>query len=381
MASRRKVARSDASSIARRAQVALLFLDAADLESAADSVALKRSLSLTSVISTRSSFARRFQSARFRPHLQLVNQIGSGLQGAVFEIVGKTYVLKKESPGNELRPSNLQSEYKMHCDVSAAFELHQTSTQSIVHVPKPHDFILKTQDEAFWTKILPKIPQDYCTRGNVVTMERILPLPKVVRKAIITFFCGRSWNLNDTEVEYLLNNPQNKHCLARVYLGKVNGSIRRENPAPLRNFPLYLDWMEELGIDTVMLSQEMGKAYATLHWGAAINGDDVEFVLGTSATRNYGTLIESPDLHHRTIGLYLLDFGQCEEVDLKQDCDTVYQALKGAMVLGDNQLFVPRASTSPPLFEAFKKGYIDAGTAILSARKLNKKFNLVDFMK
>ena len=34
----------------------------------------------------------------------------------------------------------------------------------------------------------------------------------------------------------------------------------------------------------------MGKAYATLFWAAAVNGDDVEFVLGTSVTaaQEYG---------------------------------------------------------------------------------------------
>lgn len=374
-------ARSDAPSIARHARIALHFLNAGDLESVADTVVLQRSLSVNSVISTTSSFARRFQSARFQPHLQQITQIGSGLQGAIFEMVGKTYVLKKESPGNDLKSSNLQSEYKTHCDVSAAFELYQNSTQNIVHVPKPQNFILKSHEDAFWTDILPKMPQEYRKRGNTVIMDRILPLPKIVRKALITFLCRREWDLNETEVEYILNNPKNKHCLARIYLGKSNCSIHRDNPAPLRNFPLYLDWMEELGLDTVMLSRQMGKAYATIHWGAAVNGDDVEFVLGTSAANETGTLVESADFQHRAIGLYLLDFGQCEAVDLTRDCSAVYQAFKGAMVMGDNQLFIPHASIRPSLFAAFKEGYLDAGKVIISARKLDKRFNVNDFMK
>jgi hypothetical protein len=33
-------------------------------------------------------------------------------------------------------------------------------------------------------------------------------------------------------------------------------------------------------------------------------------------------------------------------------------------VTGDNQLFIPHSSTSPALFAAFKKGYIDAGSVM-----------------
>lgn len=117
-------------------------------------------------------------------------------------------------------------------------------------------------------------------RGDLVIMERILPLPKVVRKALISQFCA----LDKTEIEAILNNPQNKHCLVQVYLGKRNGTIGNNNNSLLRNFPLYLEPMEQIGIETVPLAIAMGKVYATLHWGAAINGDDVEFVLGTSAT-------------------------------------------------------------------------------------------------
>lgn len=372
---------SGASSIARDASAARLFLEATKLELETDSAILQRSLSLNSVISTTSSFSRRFQAARSRPDLQEINQIGGGLQGVVFEVVGKPSVLKKESPGNDVRSSNLRREFNTHCDVSAAFERYRNATHSLVHVPKPYSFILESQNDAFWNEVLPNIPRAYRTRGNVVTMERILPLPKVVRKALINHFCCRERDLSITEIESLLNNPSNKHCLARVYLGKTDGPINQDHPAPLRNFPLYLSSMQELGINTLALAEEMGKAYATLHWGAATNGDDVEFVLGTSASEERRAHVESPDFQHRAVGLYLLDFGQCEAVDLTQDCDVVYQQFKGAMVTGDNQLFIPRSSNSPALFAAFKKGYIDAGSVILSAKQLNDKFGMEDFMQ
>lgn len=387
MASRREINRNEesaysgASSIARDASIARLFLDATEPKLETDSTILQRSLSLKSIISTTSSFSRRVQTARFRPQLQEINEIGSGLQGSVFEVVGRQPVIKKESPGNENRHSNLQREYRNHSGVSAAFEHYQSATHSLVHVPKPHKFITKTGNDGLWDEVFPRIPQPYRTRGNVISMDRILPLPKVVRKALLTYFCRRELDLKPTDIESLLNNPSNKHCLARVYLGKTDGSIDHNSPAPLRNFPLYLGFMKELGIDCLMLANEMGKAYAILHWGAAINGDDVEFVLGTSALELRKAPVDPPDLQHRAVGLFLLDFGQCESVDLTQDCDVVYQAFKGAMVTGDNQSFIPHSSTNPELFASFKKGYIDAGNVILRDKNLSDRFSMEDFMQ
>lgn len=160
-------------------------------------------------------------------------------------------------------------------------------------------------------------------------MERILPLPKHVRKALITKFCARERHLDAADIESLLNHPSNKHCLVRVYLGKAKGPVNMDNDAPLRNFPFYLGFMEEIGIDSLALANEMGKAYAILHWGAGINGDDVEFVLGTSAIEAKREEQGPPRFQYRAVGLYLLDFGQCEAVDLTWDCDVVYQAFKG----------------------------------------------------
>ncbi|KAJ5528549.1 hypothetical protein N7527_001942 [Penicillium freii] len=367
---------SEALSIAQNARIPQQYL-ATDLGLLTDSAILKRSLSLNSVISTTSSFSIRFQNARSRPELQYLNQIGIGLQGAVFEQVGKPLALKKESPGNEKLRSNLHQEYMIHCHVSATFEIYQ-SINSDVHVPKPFKFISREENSAFWDEILPKAPPAYRMRGDLVMMERILPLPKVVRKALISHFCIPEQHLTSSEIEAILNHPGNKHCLARVYLGKASGPI--DQNTSLRNFPLYLTSMEQLGIETVPLAKAMGKAYATLHWAGAINGDDVEFVLGTSATsaqrKDYG-----PDFQHRAVQLYLLDFGQCEAVDLAQDTDVVYQTFKGAMVTGDNQRFIPHYSRSQALFAAFRQGYIEAGNFILSDRGLENKFNMEDFMQ
>ncbi|KAJ6127552.1 hypothetical protein N7523_003164 [Penicillium sp. IBT 18751x] len=379
MSQSRKVECSDASSIARNDQVARQFL-AADLEQMSEYAVLNRSLSLHATIATPSSFARRFQCARSRPELQGLNQIGAGLQGVIFEQVGQPLALKKECPGNDTKPSNLKHEYEMHCAVSSTFELYGQLTHNKIQVPRPMEFISKIGNDSLWDSLLPKFPIAYCGRGDSVKMERILPLPKVVRRALITRFSNREKPLTADAINNILADPENKHCLARLYLGKANGPMS-QGCLSLRNFPLYLQSMEDLHMDVREIADAMGRAYAMMHWGALVTGDDVEFVLGTSAVQGGRAEAALPDFQHRVTSIYLLDFGQCEAVDLTKDPEVVYQAFKAAMVLGDNQLFIPHFSRTPDLFAEFKKGYTDAGSIILAQKGLGNKFCMADFMR
>lgn len=363
---------SEASSITRNANIAQRYLSATELQRLTDTTILERSLSLKSVISTASSFSQLFQTARNRPNLQQINQIGVGLQGVIFEQVGKESVLKKQKPGNEKLASNLRKEYTIHRDVSDAFERYQPLTNSATLVPKPFRFIPKNAEDSFWEQLLPKLPLEYRTRDDSVLMQRILPLPKVVRRALITKFI----TADVSQASALLADQKNKHCLARVYLGKKNGPLNPDSP--LRNFPLYLDSMKQIGIDTIRLASALGTAYATLHWGACVNGDDVEFVFGTTAEQDSNKT--QPDFQRRAVCLFLLDFGQCDTVDLSQDREAVYQAFKGAMVTGDNQWFIPRP-TQPELFAAFKEAYSEAGRVILADKHLDSRFDMKDFMQ
>ncbi|KAK0717116.1 hypothetical protein B0T26DRAFT_281468, partial [Lasiosphaeria miniovina] len=193
------------------------------------------------------------------------------------------------------------------------------------------------------------------------------------------FSLFQSFPLPDSVLlDSILNDTPNKHCLARTYLGRDNGVFTRAGFS-LRNFPLYLKPMQELGLEVIGLASAMGKAFAIMHWGAGVNGDDVEFVLGSSAVEH--EVEGGLDFQHRAIRFYLLDFGQCGLVDFSDDQDVVYQAFKGAMVTGDNQLFIPHYMKSRELYDAFKAGYMDAGQAILEEMGMGNKFSIEDFMK
>lgn len=169
--------------------IAVDYVTAADLEHS-PSKTLTRSLRLNTVISTPSSFAR--QAATAPAEQQQVYQIGKSLQGAVFEQVGYTLAFKKEHSGNKILPSNLRNEYRLHSAVSAAFARYDPMIHSHVRVPKPVQYISDRPSPPArvdpFLGILPQIPAMYWARGNVVRMERILPLPKVVRRAMVTQF-------------------------------------------------------------------------------------------------------------------------------------------------------------------------------------------------
>lgn len=115
-------------------------------------------------------------------------------------------------------------------------------------------------------------------------------------------FFGSQEQLDSTELEHARDNTKNKHCLARVYLGQTTGAIARD-PISLRNFPLYLNSMNNFVMDVKTLAKEIGKAYAIMHWAACVNSDDVEFVLGTSAVQRQESDAEILNFQHREVGL------------------------------------------------------------------------------
>ncbi|EQL00678.1 hypothetical protein G6O67_000924 [Ophiocordyceps sinensis] len=372
---------STTSSLVRDAQ----FLSASELDSVPGQTVLQRCLSVRSVISTSSSFAVRYGEAASRPPQQLV-EIGIGLQGVILEQGGKQLVFKKELAHIVSHPSfiwNVQHEHLLHLRVIAAFDRYCEAVGCLVRVPRVFDLILPS-DEQFWADMLPKLPEPFRQRTTTITMERLLPLPKVVRRALVREFSAIP-DLDDDKVDGILAMVPNKHCLARTCLG-VQDRLVHHDKFTLRNMPLWLKRMQLLAMDTHTIASQLGMAYALMHWGACIDGDDVEFVLGTSALPSTtGAAAQGeqtiPGFQHRAVGLYLIDFGQCSEVDLSDDVDVVYQRFRGIMVTGTSQDYIPHCHKTPDLFAEFARAYVDAGNKILADKGMGGRFDLEWFVK
>ncbi|KAM3496897.1 hypothetical protein MY10362_009733 [Beauveria mimosiformis] len=320
---------------------------------------LNQSLHVGQIISTASSYAAQHGIPQ-SGSTHIMTEIGRGFQGAVFEQPGRLHVLKKEHAGNAALPSNIQHEYTIHGLVVAAFDRFGPGASCRVQVPRLGRFLKAAElaDGEF-----AGFPSRDCALENTVEMERVLPMPKVVRRALVGYVQGS---------HDMLDAIPNKHCLLRTYLGRMRPTKVKTS---LRNYPLDLATMESLGLDVQYIADSMGAAFALTHWGAGVSGDDVEFVLGTRLQSQTVDFVQE-----REVGLFLLDFGQCDAVDLTDEPATVYQAFKGAMMTGDNQLFIPDLVQRPDLYSSFKEGYIRAGGNVLKQRHMDKVFDVEAFL-
>ncbi|KAK7214959.1 hypothetical protein V2G26_002962 [Clonostachys chloroleuca] len=115
--------------------------------------------------------------------------------------------------------------------------------------------------------------------GPIICLERIMPLPKLIRDNLIKLY------FKPENRRKALADKANNNCLCRPYLGRRSSEIapeKRENELQaLRNFPLYLDQLEELEMEPLTIAQDMAMGLAAGHWAATVNMLGVEYVLGS----------------------------------------------------------------------------------------------------
>jgi hypothetical protein len=231
---------------------------------------LGRWLSVRSVITTTSSNAIQEQEAALDTQLQVFQSIGKGLCGEVFEKVGTGRVYKRELNQNN---SGLWNDYKIHTSIYDAIILEKSKPGAAsvenfpkLHVPQVYSFITR-EDNAWWKengKNFARISSREYT--NLLETQLILPLPKLVRKAIITIFCPPKMNKMD-----VLNDPQNRNCLIRIYLGVRRPFVSQEGNFSLQNFEANLDIIDELGLEKEQHAREMARALAIMHWACKVS--------------------------------------------------------------------------------------------------------------
>ena len=284
---------------------------------------LKRNLSIRSVISTSSSNASRMNHAfpSSEKGLSPLRTIGLGSCGTVFEIAGTELAYKKGSVEKDIwRDFCLTN--KVHKAMSSAWWLLNKHFPNfeLPRTPSCHEFY-KADDEEFWSVMLPLFPANHRNQQACFQVDRILPLPQSTREALIDQYFDQ-----DLQQE-ARDDLDNKDCLVRVYLGERE-SIGQQSGVydSLRNFPMRLNMLEDLELEISGLANSMALALATLHWQAQIDGTDVEFVLGSSATWEdlqpelYDDLTAGPknirrlNFKRRENNIYMLDFDKAVEV-------------------------------------------------------------------
>ena len=321
---------------------------------------LHRLLSARSVVST---------SATTQVELRLYQIIGRGSCGIVFEHAGWPHVVKRAHDGNE----ELWNDACIHSAVQKAFT---TAISTGVRIPTCHGFICADNSE-WWLSNAPQFPEPYQIPGDVLVTERILPLPKIIREALIDLCFPPS--LPTSLREEAKESPGNKACLARVYLGKRRDLGWRPSLFfTLQNFNLHLDQMEELDLDVRTFATEMADALAVMHWVAEIDADDVEFVLGNAPTRldavipDFKELVQMPgrtstmgqaNFEQRSIHLWVLDFNRCHKISM--DVVGIESAVKAFF---RNDPYYPRPlgkeENDLALWEIFETRYMMTSKAV-----------------
>lgn len=305
-----------------------------------------------------------------------LERIGQGRCGTVWAArcsfcEGHSYVAMKREDGSTRR--SISHEYKMHQKLLRASLQYPSSLFSI---PQTFGF-LDWHNYPTWFRILPKLPNGYAT-CNAIVSEKIVPVQASTRRLLVQQLRP------DLHEQVVMSSSTNEHCLIRPYLGRrryhnpeTDTEWRRKplGAFSLRNFPLHLDQMEQLGIDPSYYAIAMADALAFMHWVAEVDGNDVEFVLAQPRYQSDIShhQIPSVDACPRNISIlgphtmWILDFDLCR--DLTLDESGIEQACKA---FWGNDPWYPRpgrlATVDQKLWDIFEDRFLESSAKALSLR-------------
>ncbi|KAI1739502.1 zinc finger protein-domain-containing protein [Xylaria scruposa] len=277
-----------------------------------------------------------------------LRRIGAGFCGTVWsdiDLMPESVAIKREDGG---QGRSLENDSTIHRHL---LEVYESKSAHLFAIPLWHGYI-STDDTK---ELIHRFPRGY-KPCNILLTERILPLPKVVRDLLINKYCPPKL------VSSITADPNNHDCLVRPYLGKRRRYYRNSafRVFSLRNFPLHLDQMEDLGLDIYEYALRMGKALAFMHWSAQVDANDIEFVLAPA--KEPALSIYSPALGDHC--LWILDFDCCRPMAM--DDGGLQQA---ARAFWRNDPFYPRPGKESerdiPLWSHFKVSYLEASFAII----------------
>lgn len=232
----------------------------------------------------------------------------------------------------------------------------------------------------WWDKNTARFPSDDDEVGYLFFVQRIPALQETTRTALIQRYFPLQYQ------DEAMKDPENKACLVRPYLGQRRGAREINNPQDtLQNFPLYLDQLEEIGLDIKQYAIEMALGLAAVHWQACIDGMDMEFVIGSaSPTLDPTTISIIPDFQNiepfsipagsntdrRPTHLWVLDFDKAEALDYINEWDESRAKLVTAVTANDPYFPNPASegTTEREVWDVFELTYMDAAKVILSQR-------------
>ncbi|KAK4095752.1 hypothetical protein N658DRAFT_502366 [Parathielavia hyrcaniae] len=279
------------------------------------------------------------------------------------------------------------NDYAQHKKIARAIK-ERASIAELINVPDCHYFVPSSRTTWFDNQqglIHAATASKSCKLPTAALVaERVHPLPQVTRNVLIEKYCAPHLK------ERAYAAPGNKHCLARVYLGSMEG--RKRMFFNLQNFKLHYNQLVELGLDVDTLARRMGCALAVMHWAAKIDAQDVELVLGSSTRKTTAPDVDlqklqpmsyngpETDLDYdltgvfrcRLTGFWLIDFDRVR--DIKMDETEVAMAVQ-AFWLNDPYYSRPlkESEVESGLWETFVQSHLRTFDEIWKEKGVGKE--------
>lgn len=146
----------------------------------------------------------------------------------------------------------------------------------------------------------------------VFGLDRIPPVPSAAAEALLDSY------FSDSSAHQLLLQNEAHACLMRPYLGRRRTSREKRNGGEtLWNYSLFLDQLLYIvGIEGVKhIARELAVGLAVLHWGALVDGMDIEFVFGGTSTSSSGFEMKRSQ---RATQLWPLNFDRAAKLQLRR---------------------------------------------------------------
>lgn len=172
-----------------------------------------------------------------------------------------------------------------------------------------------------------------------------------------------------------MNNPENRDCLVRLYLGRNNPNTQAyDSTDTLRNFPLYLDDAQSIGVNVNEYAEQMAIGLAILHWQAQIDAQDTEFVIGSYKVRPIYTTDEL-NQQKSDLSMWMLDYDKCTEMDLEGSQSEIIR--KYLVAVTGNDPYYPHPCLDAKLWRRFREAYLKASQIIITSREMGDKVGLL----
>jgi len=178
-------------------------------------------------------------------------------------------------------------------------------------------------------------------------MTRIYTLPGVLEeKPLVDLF----WppNLKEKGHNFIRRGNHLAPLLLRRPKLDVNQVSKAQRFSNTYNFHLTCGHAEQLGIDTALLSAEMGRMLAQFHMTARNDARGIKVVLGANITDDLNP--QTRREHHA----WVMDFDQVREFYFTEE--QIPLLVDGFFT---NEAYFPRARPADPHYNVFSKAYIE----------------------